>query len=370
MTGDMMLELQRRDAVIAELLRRVAALEQERRTDRLDPASIRPAGGRTGSNGVLPAAAAAPPPPPVPTPEPAPAPAPKGPTPGSLLVDEDAAERALERTLVATGGLLLPRGSIEIEPALAFVRREQPTPIFVGTGGNFFVANQRFRQNDYVAVLAARVGLPLDSQIEAAIPWRYADQSVNTSIGLDEVNSDDRSGQGLGDFRIAMAKVLTREKGWRPDVIARLGWNSGSGQKLDDDVPLGGGFQEVGGSITLTKRQDPLAFVASFGYDHPFSSNGVRPGRRLSAAARAILAVSPDTSLRVGLDQQSSDDLKVNGNRIDGTDTLQSSLSFGASTRLGRGVLLDLGVQLGLTDDTADYAVTVALPIRFDGPIF
>ena len=36
-----------------------------------------------------------------------------------LAVDELAAERALERTLVQSGALLLPRGGVEIVPELA-----------------------------------------------------------------------------------------------------------------------------------------------------------------------------------------------------------------------------------------------------------
>jgi hypothetical protein len=42
---------------------------------------------------------------------------------------------------------------------------------------------------------------------------------------------------------------------------------------------------------------------------------------------------------------------------------------LGASATLGRGILLDVSGGIGLTSDSPDYFVQVALPIRFDLPI-
>jgi hypothetical protein len=43
-------------------------------------------------------------------------------------------------------------------------------------------------------------------------------------------------------------------------------------------------------------------------------------------------------------------------------------LSLEAGAILGRGVLLDVGFDIGLTDDAPDYVARVALPIRFNMP--
>jgi hypothetical protein len=48
--------------------------------------------------------------------------------PGQFEVDEEAAERALERTLVVTGALLLPFGKAEIQPRFAYIRSEEDAP--------------------------------------------------------------------------------------------------------------------------------------------------------------------------------------------------------------------------------------------------
>jgi hypothetical protein len=44
------------------------------------------------------------------------------------------------------------------------------------------------------------------------------------------------------------------------------------------------------------------------------------------------------------------------------------SLGLGVSVILGAGTLLDVSGSVGLTEDAADYAVRVALPIRFNLP--
>ena len=44
--------------------------------------------------------------------------------PGQFEVDEEAAERALERTLVVTGALLLPFGQADIQPSFTYIRSQ------------------------------------------------------------------------------------------------------------------------------------------------------------------------------------------------------------------------------------------------------
>src|SRR5687767_5468809 len=129
-------ELQRkqveRDAIIADLLRRMEMMERR--------AGARPAGAEpsvraeaaphpvpTPRRGV---GGAAPPPgvlPPLGTQTTGPAPsaqaegaAPRGPAPGQFEVDEEAVQRALERALVQTGALLLDPGTVEIEPRFSY----------------------------------------------------------------------------------------------------------------------------------------------------------------------------------------------------------------------------------------------------------
>src|SRR6478752_5322088 len=122
--NQLMIKLQERDQVIADLQRRVQQLEQRvggvpqasesTKAAQLPAApsdkvvagqSARQAPANEAAKETPPAAAAQ-----------------SKTGAGSFVVDEEAAERALERTLVQTGALLLPFGLAEIQPYVNYVR--------------------------------------------------------------------------------------------------------------------------------------------------------------------------------------------------------------------------------------------------------
>jgi hypothetical protein len=63
-------------------------------------------------------------------------PATNPPAPGQFEVSPEAAERALERTLVATGNLLVPKGFAEVQPLFSYTRRELPTQVVFNLNRN------------------------------------------------------------------------------------------------------------------------------------------------------------------------------------------------------------------------------------------
>jgi hypothetical protein len=282
------------------------------------------------------------------------------------VVDEEAAERALDFTLVQEGALLLPVGRAEFTPSFTYTRQATDFPVFLGQ----VIAEEEVRRNEFEFLASLRVGLPFDSQLELGLPYELVDQSAVDRVLGTEVQESSRTGHGLGDFSVGLAKTVLRERNWLPDVVLRVNWDTGTGESQDNDVVLGGGFQELTGSISLTKRQDPLAFVGGAAYQAAFEHNDIDPGDTLGFSIGTFLAASPNTSLRGVLNQSFIDEFKLNGQKIDGSDQVQSSLTFGASAILGRNVLLDAAVGVGLTDDSPDYSVSVSLPIRFSTPGF
>jgi hypothetical protein len=137
---------------------------------------------------------------------------------------------------------------------------------------------------------------------------------------------------------------------------------------VNNDVGLDGGFQDIRGSVSLAKRQDPLVFVGGGFYETMFEENDVDPGDRFGFNVGTFLAASPNTSLSLVLNQSFIDEFEVGGQRIDGSDRVESILSFGAGTVLGRNLLLSGAVGVGLTDDSPDYSVSISLPVRFSVP--
>jgi hypothetical protein len=392
--------LEQRDAVIANLLARVENLERNlvMSGDDLDRVAA-------GGAGATPSVGGGSLPPPGPRPGAAPEPAPGAPAsepsagpgepagpeqqtvtasqgqgsagtnvgaqPGEFEVVEEEIDRALERTLVQTGVLLLPPGQAEAEPFFSYTRREADAPALALIDGAPAGAEIEVRRNEFVSGQTLRFGMPYDSQVEFEMPNRLVEQSTVTKVDFGERHETDHVGYGMGDLSIGVAKTLVRENGnWWPDLIGRVTWDTATGKTSSNDVALGGGFNELRGSLSAVKRQDPLAFIGGLSYEKTFENNNVEPGDALGFTIGTVLAASPGTSLRLALDQRFIDASKVDGESINGSDSVVGVATLGASVVLGRGILLDVAADIGLTDDAPDYAARASVPIRFNLPTF
>ena len=282
---------------------------------------------------------------------------------------EEEAERALERTLSAQGALLLPYGQVQVEPSFSYTRRHVNVPVLATLNGVTVPVNQEVRTNEFQPSVFARVGLPFDAQLEASLPYDIIEQEQVTNVGGVARVTGSATGSGNGDFRIGLAKTVLREKNWWPDLIARVFWDTPTGQTRDNGVALGGGFNRITGQVTALKRQDPLAFVASASYLKTLNQvRGIEPGDEAEFFLGTFLATSPNTALQVSLDQAFANDTTFKGNKIKDSNQVSSTLNLGISSILARNVLLQLVGGVGLTPDAPDYSITVSLPISFDVP--
>jgi hypothetical protein len=362
-------EIRKRDALIGSLTRRVEKLEQQvgRRaaTSPVARATVTRAVATPSTEGTQPVQPAtfpeqttqAPTPlaPPVEGPLPtvaSPSAAPPG--PGEFEVSPEAAERALERTLVATGNLLVPTGFAEIEPLFSYTRREVSSQVLFNVN-----------RNELFPALDARLGLPWESQIEAALPWNFNEQQVTDAVVSPPQLQSNRWGNSVGDLTIGLAKTFVHESGWIPTVLGRVNWEAPTGPLRTNGVPMTSGFNRLTFSVTALKRQDPLVFVATGGYTKAFEANHLDPGNQFNFTTGAFLATSPETTLRTVLSQNFLQDISVNGVTIPGSNTVQPILTFGASSILGRGILVDLQVGLGLTNTAPKYQVILSSTYRF-----
>jgi hypothetical protein len=299
----------------------------------------------------------------------APAPVSRPSAPGQVTATEEEAERALERTLTAEGALLLPYGQVEVEPSFSYTRRHDDVSALARLNGVTVPVNQKVRDNEFQPSVFARAGLPFDAQLEANMPYEIIEQERVTDVGGVARVARSATGSGIGDFSVGLAKTVLREKNWWPDLIARVTWNTPTGQAQDNRVTLGGGFNQIVGQVVALKRQDPLAFVASASYQKTLNQvRGIEPGNEAEFFLGTFLATSPNTSLQISLDQTFADDAKFKGDKIKDSDQVSSTLNLGISSILARNVLLQLVGGVGLTPDAPDYSVTVSLPIRFDVP--
>ena len=290
---------------------------------------------------------------------------------GRFEVDPEAAERALERTLTAEGALLLPPGRVEIEPSVQYTRRESDGIVFDRAPNGVTNFGEVEVERDETRIgLDLRVGLPLNAQLEVGLPYQFVGSETTRIDFATGRQTESSSGSGLEDVTVGVAATVLRERGWRPDVVARVTWDGKTAKETDDDLLLSQSFHELRGSLTFLKRQDPLAFVGSVFYETAFEDDGIEPGDRYGFGLEAVLAASPDTSLRVGFQQSFSSDTEVDGRTVSNSGETQGILLVGASTILGDGVLMNITAGAGLSDDAPEYFIRLSLPFRPAATLF
>ena len=334
LAGEAFAQTDSRDALIDELRRRIEVLEQ--RLEEKPPA----------------------PPPAAPK-------LPPKPAASEEAGRSDEGGRALERTLVRAGGLVLPKGMFELEPRLQYSYRGFEGLRIVTVGGVAQIAPQDISRNQLEASLALRAGLPWSMQAEIRVPYVWANEDRTTLSASRESDSV----SGLGDIELALAKQFLDERRGRPAVLGSLNWKSVTGEHELGRLSPGSGFPQLQGALTAVMRQDPLVFFGTASYAHVFKRDRggaeVNPGDSIGLKVGSILAASPETSLRAAFDFTRTSRARVGGASVAGSDATVGIVEIGLATLLTGKTLLDVELGIGVTPDAPDFRVRLALPIRF-----
>ena len=359
--------IEERDSIISDLVRRVEALERQ-----AQPAAALPRPAPRPGTSPATVVTATPvrpgtfPPAVQPAQQQQQQQQPPAAAPGQFEVSEEAAERALERALVQTGAALLPSGVAEIVPGFRYLRRETDNPgqIAFLTNGQIFATNNLIRTNQLEASALFRLGLPLTSQLEINVPYDYKSITSANQVGGTALSAQTADAWGFGDPSINFIKQLMSEGVWRPSLFGAVGWDTNLGQRRHG-IAAGTGFNEITGSLTAVKRQDPIVFTAGFGYIHSLQYAGVEPGDQYTTSLGLLLGVSPETSLRISPQLTFADETQLHGTRLAGSNQVLGTMTFGALSILGPGFVMDLNTDIGLTRDAPKYGIRVGFPIRF-----
>lgn len=289
--------------------------------------------------------------------------------------EDETSERALEWALIRQGGLLLAPWSFELQPGIGYSYRDVGT---LSPANNTIVDVPSVVRNETLSTdVTLRLGLPLGSQVEVYVPYILDTQR---DITFGPINQN-QSESGLGDVSVTLSKQLLTESGGLPNLLATLSWKSTTGNNgntidpnsVDPNQPslisIGSGYQSFQGSLTMVKSQEPLVFLGSLSYAANLSEtiNGtdVNPGDAIGLRLGTILSASPDSSWRLALNLARYSNTELNGVEIPGSDATTGLLEIGVSSVLSAKTLLDFTAGFGLTNNSPDFTVNVALPIRF-----
>jgi hypothetical protein len=283
--------------------------------------------------------------------------------------DDEVSLQALSRGLVQRGLQLLPAWNVEFIPGAAYSHTQNQGLVLVDTPeGISQVSDQRLRDDALETSASVRVGLPWRSQFQITAPFEWKRDDVALGDGSEVVHS----GDNVGDLQLELSHQFVLERGWLPDVIGAVSLRAPTGSDPYKtpvvSVATGAGSGQVTGRLTALKTLDPLVLFSTLSYGYNFtyreSFGRVHAGNDFDWQLGGLLAVSPDTSLSFGFDQQFRGVTRDNGKAIAGSDGVAAVAQFGLDQVINSRTLLDISLGVGVTRDAPDYTIMVSLPIR------
>jgi hypothetical protein len=331
---DLKAELAAKNAYISKLERRIRQLESQKARAAQPPGPaptvITPIGGGPPVVPSAPAGVAVAPPPVA---------VPRAVAAAASPEDEEM-ERALERTLVREGALVLPPWTFQATPQFSYAHWDKIQDPFIS--------------NSYSAALSVAMGLPWTSQIAVTVPYVW-----------DQGRDGNPSSSGFADVGVLLSKELLVENGPIPNLVGSAGWTSPTSRNsATGPIPYVSGFQA---GFTASKRFDPLVVFLTGSYFSAAEVAGLEfnPANVVGGRMGASLAISPATAITAGfnvayLTGTNSADLV-----LPNSDRLLSSVDVGFNTLVWNRTMLSITTQFGITGHTPDFRVITALPIRF-----
>jgi hypothetical protein len=254
--------------------------------------------------------------------------------------DDQELERALERTLVREGALVLPKWGFQVTPQFSYAHWDKIQDPFIS--------------NTYSGALSVAMGLPWQSQISVSVPYVF-----------DQGRDGSPSSSGLADVGFLLSKELLVENNTVPNLVGSVGWTSPTSRSSAlGPIPYVSGFQA---GFTASKRLDPLVVFLSGSYFSAAEVAGIQfnPADVVGGRIGASLAISPATAITAGFNVAYLTDTHSADLVLPNSDRLLSSVDVGFNTLLWNRTMLSITTQFGITGHTPDFRVITALPIRF-----
>ena len=251
-------------------------------------------------------------------------------------------ERALERTLVREGVLVLSPWTFEVAPQFSCAHWDKIQDPFI--------------RNSYSAGASFRMGLPWQSQVSVSLPYAWSE-------GRDGFPSS----SGLGDAGVLLSKELLIENGWVPNLVGSVGWTSPTSQgNTFGPIPYVSGFQA---GLTASKRLDPLVVFLGASYfssaSREVAGTQFNPADVIAGRMGGSLAVTPASSVSVGFNVAYLTNAHAADFVIPNSDRVLSSVDVTFSTIVWTRTLFNITGQFGITGHVPDFRLITSLPIRF-----
>ena len=301
-------------------------------------------------------------------------------------------ERPMDQLLIDAGGILLPRGTLQIEPSFEYTHSSGNNVAISGfTVFDAIVIGQirvdDLRRDIMTASLAARYGLADRLQIEARVPGIMRRDTEIFGIGTADIRERTTNALNLGDLETTLSWQPLANNGLIPATVLRgtARFPTGThpfeiptedidrgGQTRLVSPPTGTGFYSATAGGSFVWRNDPLVYFGGADYTlalpRTFDDFGrVNPGNTFGWNAGFNFAVSDRVSISTSFINRHTKKTFTNGMDQIGTATNDARLIFGTAiaTPSGRTLLASAGI--GLTEQSPDFSITFSLPFTYRG---
>lgn len=299
-----------------------------------------------------------------------------------------------EAILVTSGGLLIPKGMMVIEPSFNYSHYSRNLisingftlfgAIVVGT-----IQVEDIKRDILSGSVTFRYGLLNNLQVEAKLPYLYRNDRLVTPAGsgtssntgsVRETNDD-----GFGDVELGLSYHAFQSKGWKPDILFNvraktktgrdpyeLSTETVDGQKLATELPTGTGHYGLSGGFSLVKSSDPVVFFGGGSYFWNFDRTvggefgKVEPGDSIELNLGMALALNEKLSLNLYFQDIFTDETIQNSVEIPNSKLNVANFFAGISYSINKSTSIITNVGFGLTEDSGDFQIQVNVPISFD----
>ena len=281
---------------------------------------------------------------------------------------------AFQQTLIERGGLLLPKGAVDIEPSMSYLQSSSENIVI--DGFTLFpvlvvgdIVSERVQHEVLQTAATVRAGLPWNSQIEIRVPYGYQQQRRFSA------DNDERriSSSHAGDITLGFSRQVTQDNALWPDLLANLSYKTRTGTSpfdIDSDsaIATGTGYDSLSLGLTGVKVLDPVVYFGSLSYGRNFAASEAigryDPGDSFGFSLGMAIALNLNSSLSFAYDQQRIKRAHVNRVGVPGSYSTTGIFSIGATFAVGDGFTTDLSLGIGTTEDSPDVSLQASFPIR------
>ncbi len=294
-------------------------------------------------------------------------------------------ETPSEQILVEKGGILLPKGTLQIEPSFQYSNLSRHTIAISGFTlleaiviGQIAVSD--VKRDILQGALTARYGITPRFEAEVKVPGIYRADRYVKGAGTTDATETHVSDVGLGDIEGALFYHAITGKGWIPDIVLNVRGKSTTGRDpyhLDKDdegnfteLPTGTGHWGLSGGFTAVKVSDPAVFFGSVNYFWNLKKNvgngfgKIDPGDSVELSMGIAYALSEKVSLNTQYQQRLTQRSKQNGSKIPGTFLNAGVLFLGTTYAISSKTFINVSAGIGLTTDAPDVQVAVSVPLN------